>query len=220
MRREILVSSSFSSVDFWVFASSCKSASGSNFLYSEISVNVHFEAVLQLFPEAISTPLTSLVPSRVPDLLSPCFNHFRGASYNFIVNRLPLLLHRPLAFQRNFGCFALRLRVFRTILDLLFSQRLLWRCNLLTQDCGWWSQMTLFARFAIPNLVLLTILPTKRHRDAVSNDCDNALSEELRNHHGVLLHLDFHRKEFRVAKKTACRALSLSFPPGISPLPR
>ena len=34
----------------------------------------------------------------------------------------------------------------------------------------------------------------KRHSDSVSNDSDNALSEELRNHHGVLLYLDFHQK--------------------------
>ena len=53
--------------------------------------------------------------------------------------------------------------------------------------------MTLFARIAILDLVLWTILPTKRDLDYVSNDCDSALSEDLCNHHGAL-HLDFHQK--------------------------
>ena len=56
--------------------------------------------------------------------------------------------------------------------------------------------MTLFARMAILNLVLWTFFSNnKRHPDSVSNDCANALSEELCNHHGVLLHLDFHQKD-------------------------
>ena len=50
------------------------------------------------------------------------------------------------------------------------------------------------ARIAVPNLVLWTSLSKKRHPDYVSNDCDNALSVELLNLHGVRLHLDFYQK--------------------------
>ena len=78
--------------------------------------------------------------------------------------------------------------------------------------------MTLFARIAIPNLVLWTILSNKRHPDYGSNDCDEALSEELRNHHGVLLHLDFHQKGSEVQRRLLAVLGSLSFPTGISPL--
>ena len=50
---------------------------------------------------------------------------------------------------------------------------------------------------------------------------DNALSEELLNHHGVLLHLDFLSPQgFRGVKKSACRALSLIFHTGSAPQDR
>ena len=58
--------------------------------------------------------------------------------------------------------------------------------------------MTLFVRIAILNLVLCTILSNKRLPDYVSNDCDNVLSDELCNHQGILLHLDFHHKSSEV----------------------
>ena len=54
-----------------------------------------------------------------PWLAVPLRNLFRGAIYDFIANRLLLLLlHMPLTFQRNFGCWPW-CWVFQTILDLL-----------------------------------------------------------------------------------------------------
>ena len=74
------------------------------------------------------------------------------------------------------------LRVFRTVFDLRF-ERLLCRCNLLTQECVRWLHVTSFAEMAILDLALGIRLPNKRHPDYVSNCCDIALFEELCNHH-------------------------------------
>ena len=69
-----------------------------------------------------------------------------------------------------------------------------------------------FARIAILDPSLLTILSNIPHLDCVSNMFDNVPFEERCNQNEVLLLLG--------VKKTACRALSFSFPPRIVPLPK
>ena len=98
-----------------------------------------------------------------------------------------------LLFSVTFGAGRGLERVFRTVFDLR-SERLLCRCTMLAQDRVRWSQVTLFAKSAIPDLVLGIILSNKRHPDYVSNDCGSALFEELCNHHCVLLHRSLQQK--------------------------
>ena len=61
-------------------------------------------------------------------------------------------------------------------------------------------------------------MSNERHPDFASNDFDNALSEELCTHHGVLLHLNFHQQGSEVHRRLL--AVLCRFPSHAESVPR
>ena len=209
MRIETLFDPVFTLMISCVFASSCKIASW--------ATTSTFEAVCQLFPVAMSTPVVSSVLSRVSDGLSDFAISFEVPFTTSLWISCCYCYTSHLLLSVTLGA-GLGFESLSTTLGLLFFEKLLCKCNLLAQDYGWWSQMTSFVRIGILDLVLWIILFNRRHPGYVSNNCVNALSEESCNHHGFSSGISPTR--FRSVKKTACRALSFSFPPRINPIPR
>ena len=85
-----------------VFASFFKGASGVTSCQLRSIPTSTSEPVRQMFPEVFPTPVASLVSSSVPALLSQVTCCFEFFFYVFLANGLlPLLLHKPIAFERN-----------------------------------------------------------------------------------------------------------------------
>ena len=162
----------------------------------------------ELFPVAVVYPLTSLVPSRVPDWLPHFSTTFEVPITTSLQISCCCCCTRQLLFSVTLGA-GLGVESFEqysiSFLRDYSGDAISWH-RIVGDDRKWLclpevqSQILCFGQL---------ILTNKRHPENVSNDCDNALSEKSCNHHGVLLHLNFHQKGFRGVKKTACRALSL-----------
>ena len=99
----------------------------------------------------------------------------------------------------------------------LRSEKLTGRCNLPAHDCVRSLHSISFARIAILDLVLGTILPYRRHLDHVSNCCDSALSWELCNQHEVLLHRNLSQKGSVVRRRLFAVLCRFHVHPEISP---
>ena len=92
-----------------------------------------------------------------------------------------------------------------------FGERLLCRCTLL-------SQVTLFAKIAILDVVLGVILPINSFLITIPMTVRvHLLLRNCGKNHGVLSSSGSPPKWFSGVKKIVCRPLWLSFPPGISP---
>ena len=179
----------------------------SNFLNFEAKINVHLRSGSPTVSRGYVHSCGVCRFISCPCSAFPFGSLFRGAMYAWTANRL-LLLHKPVAFQRNFGSWPQGCESFKQTLLDLFNLKLL--CKMQSLVTGWWVMNA--NDFDCQNCNPWFCAPD-------NSNSDNALSEESCNYHGVFIRLDFHRNDSEVWRKLLvglCRFLfhpeSIHFP--------